>query len=357
LAFATASDPIVRLALLAGIGSLAASVAMLAAVLILRLRNLASAVRERRVAARWHEVIVRSAESATPEAPRLPRREARQFLHLWNRMHESVRGEAKQRLNALARDVGADRIALRYLRSRNQRKQLIAILTLGNLEEPQALERLVPLLEDASPVVSLRAAQALLRIEAGAVLRPLFAVLARRADWPLSRVVSLLRELGQPAAVTRALAETILASLASPHPGQPIARLLKLAEAGDAERLRPAVLRVLERLQDPEIVAAALAALRHPADVDLARAHASHPEWLVRKAAAGALGRLGERDDLHLLVKLLGDANWWVRYRAAEAIVGLPWAQSHQIEHLQRALSDRFAADALRQAIAERRVR
>jgi HEAT repeat protein len=357
LALVTASDPIVRLALLAGLGSLAASAAMLAAVLILRLRSLGGAVRERRVAARWHKIIVRAAESAAPDAPRLRRSEARQFLHLWNRMHESVRGEAKQRLNALARDVGADRIALRYLRKRDRRKQLIAILTLGNLEEPEALERLVPLLEDPSPVVSLRAAQALLRIEATAVLRPLFLVLARRPDWPLSRLVSLLRELGQPAAVGRALAETILASLASEQPGQPIARLLKLVEAGDAERVRPAVLRVLERTEDPEIIAAALAALRHADDVDLARGYASHPQWLVRKAAAGALGRLGERDDLHLLVKLLGDANWWVRYRAAEAIVGLPWVQSHQIEHLQRALPDRFAADALRQAIAERRVR
>ena len=356
MAFDTVSDPVVRVALWAGLGSLAASAAMLAAVLILRLRGLAGTVHERRLTARWQGVFVRCIEGLPTRATRLPRGEARLFLQLWNRMHESLLGEARERLNALARDLGADRLALRYLRGRDTGKQLLAILTLGNLREPQALDRLVPLLEHPSPVVSLRAAQALLRIEGRESLRTVLAAVAQRPDWPLPRVISLLRELGEPAAVGRAIAETILASLNDQPAKVSIARLLKLIEAAEAQRLRPAVLRVFERVQDAETLAAALAALRHPDDVDLARAFALHPEWSVRVEAAGALGRLGEREDLHRLVKLLGDSNWWVRYRAAQAIVGLPWAESHKIEHLQRSLPDRFAADALRQAIAERRL-
>jgi hypothetical protein len=355
LAFATASDPIVGLALWAGIGSLVASVAMLAAVLMLRLRALAGAARERRIAKRWQSVLVRCVESAAPKNRPLPRSEAHIFLHIWNRMHESLMGEAKQRLNELARALGADQIALRYMRGRNARRRLIAIVTLGNLHDERALEQLVLLLADPSPVVSLRAAQALLRIQGGEALPTLLAALAGRPDWPLARVISLLRELGAPAAVGRALAATMLDALASGNP-ELLVRLLGLVEAADAERLRAAVLQVLRRSRDAQTVAAALAALRHPGDAQVARAFAPHPEWLVRMESARALGRLGTQADLHNLVKLMSDANWWVRYRAAQAIVDLPWLERHQIEHLQRALPDRFAADALRQAIAERGV-
>jgi HEAT repeat protein len=328
---------------------------MLAAVLLLRLHALAGAARERTIARRWQSVLVRCVESSVPGARRLPRSEAHVFLHAWNRMHESLMGESKQRLNALARALGADEIALRYLRGRNARRRLIAIVTLGNLRDERALERLVPLLGDSSPVVSMRAAQALLRIQGGEALPTLLAALARRPDWPLPRVISLLRELGAPSAVGRALATTILEVQGSEDPA-PVARLLRLVEAADAERLRAAVLQVLRRSRDTETIAAALAALRQPDDAELARSFASHPEWLVRMESARALGRLGTRADLDNLVRLLSDANWWVRYRAAHAIVNLPWLERHQVEHLQRALPDRFAADALRQAIAEHRV-
>jgi hypothetical protein len=43
-----------------------------------------------------------------------------------------------------------------------------------------------------------------------------------------------------------------------------------------------------------------------------------------------------------------------VRYRAAQAIVDLPWLGRAQLDALQAGLTDRFAADILGQVIAER---
>jgi HEAT repeat protein len=71
--------------------------------------------------------------------------------------------------------------------------------------------------------------------------------------------------------------------------------------------------------------------------------------------AAKALGRIGDASDVDRLVGLLGDREWWVRYRAAQAIVELPSLGRAQLDALQAALTDRFAADILAQVMAEAR--
>jgi HEAT repeat protein len=79
----------------------------------------------------------------------------------------------------------------------------------------------------------------------------------------------------------------------------------------------------------------------------------AHPDWQVRVLAAKALGRIGDRSDVDRLVALLADREWWVRYRAAEALLELPALTRADLEALRASLTDRFAADMLSQAMAE----
>jgi HEAT repeat protein len=69
--------------------------------------------------------------------------------------------------------------------------------------------------------------------------------------------------------------------------------------------------------------------------------------------AAKALGRIGERADTARLVQLLADREWWVRYRAAQALVELPWLKRAELAALASGLEDRYAADMLAQVMAE----
>jgi HEAT repeat protein len=69
--------------------------------------------------------------------------------------------------------------------------------------------------------------------------------------------------------------------------------------------------------------------------------------------AAKALGRIGGRADVERLVALLADREWWVRYRAAQALVELPWLKRADLDALRASLEDRFAADMLAQVMAE----
>jgi HEAT repeat protein len=78
-----------------------------------------------------------------------------------------------------------------------------------------------------------------------------------------------------------------------------------------------------------------------------------HYDWQVRVQAAKALGRIGAVEDVGRLAALLSDREWWVRYRAAQALLELPWLGDPELAALQASLTDRFAADILAQAIAE----
>ena len=105
---------------------------------------------------------------------------------------------------------------------------------------------------------------------------------------------------------------------------------------------------------DAEPLAAALAALSHPHDAPHARGFLGHADWRVRAAAARALRRIGSSEDFARLCAALGDPNWWVRYRAAQAVCELRGLDATELRALPDRLTDAFAADMLRQALAER---
>jgi hypothetical protein len=64
---------------------------------------------------------------------------------------------------------------------------------------------------------------------------------------------------------------------------------------------------------------------------------------------------VGEPCDRERLVQMLRDAEWWVRYRAAQALATRPFATPDEIVTMAAHLGDRFAHDIAVQALAEAR--
>lgn len=331
---------------------MAASLALLGAIMLLRLRLIARQARERRFADLWQPALVACVDEVPERLPALAPGEAERFLMLWNRMHESLRGPAKDRLNALARRAGADRVAAAFLASRDLARRLLGILTAGNLRERPALGALEAALADERAVVSLSAAHALIRIDAGATLPRVLGIVAARPDWAIPRVIAILNEAG-PEQVSAPLARALVAALTRSGAVAEVTRLLRLAPAARPGAVRAPVRYLLQRVAEPEAIAAALAALEDPADAEYARRHLSHPAHFVRVQAVKALGRIGSAADQALLVKALGDRSWWVRYRAAKTLIASPWSTPADRERIKAALPDRFALDILRQSEAE----
>jgi HEAT repeat protein len=251
--------------------------------------------------------------------PPIARADAETFLWFWNQLQETVRGDAKQALAQVAAQVGMERLVLPRLRGRSTAARLLAIVTLGNMRDPKYWDLVLPLARDSHGPVALAAAQALIRINGQRAARELMPLFAERADLPVTRTLALLAQV-EPAVVTRAIEKAL--------PGADDAAALRLIEfvaAADAVALQPAMAQRLRHSRDPQMWANVLRHLNDPNHLELVRRSCAHPVWFVRVQAANALGRMGGPDDVARLVQLLGDAQWWVRYRAAEALLKLPF--------------------------------
>ena len=308
--------------------------------------------RQQRLAALWNPLIAECAERVPEKLPTLKARDAEAVLILWTHAQEVLRGDAQNNLVELARRCGFRAHVERLLRSGRPRHELLALVVLGHLKSRSRIELLERLVIEASSLVSLTAAHALLRIDESRGIARLIAAAARRDDWAIGQVAAVLKD-ADPARVAVHLAAAIRSERREPGPGPGLAQLLRLHGTAQAESMRPAVLEVLRNASDAEVLAAALATLWHPTDADRARERLRHAEWIVRVAAAHALRRLGAREDLPRLALLLTDANWWVRHRAAQALCALPGVPREEISALVASLADPFAADALRQALAD----
>jgi HEAT repeat protein len=352
LDFATGSDPLLASAVWIGIGALVLSLALLLAILALRLRLIARLAHERRFTERWQPLFAACAVEAPAALPALAPADGPLFLALWLRAQESLRGDAQQNLNALAAQAGADRLAVGYLASGSARLELLALVAAGHLR----LAALWPLAESlaahAPPVVALTAAQALLRIDSARALPRMLVLAARREDWPVARVSTMLRECDVGEAGL-ALAAAIDAEREAAPQGPGLPRLLRLLGAVAAEAARPAVRAALEVVDRADVAAAALETLWNPEDAFLARERLRHGVWYVRLAAVKALGRIGAVADRAVLEGMLSDENWWVRYRAAQALARLPGVSREALAALRAASTDRYAADMLGQVLAE----
>ncbi len=65
---------------------------------------------------------------------------------------------------------------------------------------------------------------------------------------------------------------------------------------------------------------------------------------------------MGTREDQVALVALLSDPEWWVRYRAAQALAKLPFLTEEKLQSLCEVQTDQFAREILAQVMAERRL-
>ena len=348
--FGTISEPALVLAAGVGMTAVLLTVAMALLVVLMRLRALRRVRRHERAIARWRPLLVREAAGDICPAPRLFRHEHMPLLLLWNQMQESLRGEAHDRLNQLGDRIGLYDIARRLERSRNLAARVIGHATLGHFAHAGDWQRLDSGMKELHTPASLAAARAMLRIDPHAAAPQVLERYLAHSDWPAPRVGTLLRE--------------------SPHEAIGASFARRLVEGSLYERLRllpllrfaevPHIDGILDRLvhtsNEPQVLSIALRQLHGPAALADVRKLASHADPLVRSAAAQALGRIGGSVDQDLLLGLMADQNWWVRYRAAQALVGMPGVVADDMVQLRRIIGDRYARDMLDQVLAERAI-
>lgn len=343
--FNTGSDPLLQIAFWVGIAVYAATAILVFVMVGLRWMVDQRRQRDQATRQRWQQVFFGAIDGVAQTVDAPSPRERDVVMLSWIHCIEALRGEAHERLRLLGLQLQFEGAALAMLKRKGMRPRLLAVVALGRLQSQAAWPFLTPLVADANPMLSLLAARSLLQIDAERAIHQVLGALCSRDDWPLAKTTAMLRE-----APESAIAPPLLAALAQ-------------ARADNAERLLAFCAPIeghwkhlqslLQPQSHPTVLCAALRACRDPRLLDSVRALQPHPDWAVRAQLASALGRIGELQDRETLQTMLADPQWWVRYRAAKALVQMPGLVREQLTGLTERLQDRFAADILRQALAE----
>ena len=353
--FSESSDLALRLALALGLVSMTVAVGLTLQVLFMRL-HAQRRERERAALARqWQPLMAQAAlgEVLVEPLPAVRRHERADLMMLWLRLQDGLRGSAHDGLNRLAERVGLSQDARRWAQpaGASMARRVLGLVALGHFGHREDEPLLRQALGDALPLVSLGAARALLQIDAAAAAPAVLDEYLRRADWPIARVGTLLREAGADAVAPPLIQRLLDGSVAQQQSLLPLLRFAETPHGGGVLN------RLVERSEDPQVLSIALRQLHGPDALPRVRALADHPDALVRSAAAQALGRIGDESDRERLLALMSDRDWWVRYRAAQAQLALPRTDAEAIVSLRRRLADRFARDALDHVCAEQSMR
>mgnify|MGYP001816881869 FL=1 len=296
----------------------------------------------------WRPVLAEMMVADPVTIPDLKKIHQHAFLREWNRFHTVLRGDAHKRMQKLARKTRLDILAHKYIERGGMRELLQGIVTLGHMQDYSIWNRLIDLVDSEHPVISLTAAQALVDIDSKNAMKFLIPFVVKRRDWPIARVAMLLNS-ADPAELFAVIEDAI-----NTAPVEDIPFLLKFLGTSHFD---PAIRNICLRLgssEDSRIISACIDAAKDANGLEIARNHVANPAWHVRLHVAKTLGRLGTVEDVGLLVQLLSDPEWWVRYRSAQAISSMPFISVDDMQKICDESNDRYARDIMAQVISER---
>lgn len=346
--FLMQADAQIVFAFWVGVCVSAASLLMLLAVLVLRQIAQRRERNHLRAAAFWRRVLSAATQGAPGSVPALPWRDMAGFVDVWNELHDAPGQADNPGMREVAGRVGLAPKLERMLRRSNFHDKVMAIIAMGYLRSQASFEQLAGLIDDASPIISISAARALMRIDAVRAVQQVVPQIVARQDWVDGGIAQMLDEAG-PRAIEKELGAAALRANDDVAP-----RLVRFLAAVSPEAAAPVIGKILAEPHDEHLVSTCLQVMADPADLDKARALLAHPRWHVRMHAAVAIGRLGNSDDAPALAPLLADAQWWVRYRTAQALQQLFGSDDARLQQLRDGHEDRFARDILTQVMAER---
>jgi len=289
---------------------------------VLILARLAVRRRETRRAARRRELVrrlLRGEAMSRDELKTLPRGLVTDtFLDL---IH-LVRGDERASFVDQAAELGVAEQLARRARSSSARTRLVAVQSLADFHDEDSLRLLHASLEDRNEDVRLAAALSLAEAGRSDDIHALVERLGLGTGQDSLMMVTLFRVVADDRP------EEIKALVLNPDTNLQarLAAIEALATTGDYS-LVPAIAELaLAAPDDSEELPRylrALGTLGHPAGRAAIMDGLSRPSMSARAAAAGAAGRIRLRDAADRLTELLDDPEWWVRFRAAEALVGL----------------------------------
>ena len=197
-----------------------------------------------------------------------------------------------------------------------------AAYALGEIKDPRAVEPLISALKDVNSDVRIAAAKALGKIKDPRAVKPLISALKDSNSFVRREAAYALGKIKDPRAV-----KPLISALKDESSGVRREAAEALGEIKDPRAVKP-LISALKDISLSEEAAKALGKI-NPKWMETEEAKRKVPEfisalkdsdWMVRQAAAYALGEIKDPRAVKPLISALNDSHWSVRQAAAEAL-------------------------------------
>ncbi len=263
-----------------------------------------------------------------------------------------VRGADKEAFVATSYRLGIPAtLRHRLRRRRSPRLRLAAAEALVDFGDELSISHLSEALDDKNPDVRMSAAIALAKAGKAPPVSVVIDKLGLGSTVNSMLMVGLFRDIGayRPREI-RALVENEVTL-----PYVKAAAIDALAASGDYSLVPVVVSLALEADPFGEELPRYLRSLAdfgHPAAAPAIEHGLDSPAWTARAAAAQAAGKLRLRSTVERLASLLDDPQWWVRFRAGEALASLG-KPGHRLLREVSSSGSELASTAARLTLAE----
>ena len=346
--FAIHTSDLGRFAVYAGAIAILLLLFLMVQVTFVRIHFIVIRKRRHRVKTVWRAIIGKMLAGEKPLCPSIKRREVFYVMEEFDYIFGLIRGTELELLRQGFRALLLPISLKGMLKSHNIKNRLFALITLGNIRDADSWDLIAKHLAQSQPAVSLSAARSLVLINPERAVNEIIPIILNRKDWPWANIAHILKLAG-PKLLCEKLSELILHATENKQ-----ASLLRLYDVLKCEGEYPVTCKVLKRSSEDKVASVCLNISQDPNILYLAREYANHARWHVRMNAAVAIGRFGNEDDVSLLVSLMKDSQWWVRYRAAQSLLGMPIIDHVRVQQIRMSLDDKYADDILVQVLNER---
>lgn len=340
---------IIKLSIFIGLLFVLISILLFIIIMLKRLYLAKKEKRDTKLLEAWRPILLKNLYQGPTSFKDMPKKNIILFLILWSNMQDILKGPDKEQLNQLARSLHIDHKAFKLLSSRKLSQRLLAISVLGNLRDTKSWPKIYEFSKSSNMTLAISAIHALAKINSEKALHIVISFMVNRQDWPDYKLIVILNEIGATT-FSQPLANEILKL-----PPDKQTHLLNMMHFGDGKVVLPLVKQLLSTTSDNEVTATCLTLLSifgDHRDVPLVQHYLNHEEAFIRIHGVKTLAAIGSAAELYSLEKCLCDRDWWVRYRAAEAIKSLPAVTDEKILEIKNRQSDRFAIDILNYVIS-----
>ncbi|MHC1604501.1 MAG: HEAT repeat domain-containing protein [Candidatus Methanofastidiosia archaeon] len=280
--------------------------------------------KRRMLYAKWENIIFQYLEnerSLEDIMDAVARKEYSYFQDYLKKYLMTLKGKDFEKLSAIVTKTNLFSYLVDKLAHGNKESRRAAAFFLGLAKVYQAKENLKQGLNDSDDGVSIKCAFSLARIGDATTINDILAQFRCREAYSKGLVLSMLFEFGTgvcPSLLNQLQEETDVPSI------------ILLVDALGHFRYYFAGKEILHRLDstsDNELRTHCIEALGRMEYLDALptlRTCLNDPDWRIRSAAINVLGKIGDDTIENELIENLNDNNWWVRYRAAEALFNLP---------------------------------